>query len=86
LEAAGLREFEQVLVANLHNGLRQETYVQLGRRGSGDIILNGAAARLGEVGDLVIIMAFGYATPREAARHKPRLVLVDEKNRLVERK
>lgn len=80
LERAGLRPYESVLVANVQNGTRHETYVQVGERGSGQIVLNGAAARLGEVGDLVIIMGFGYATPDEADALKPRVVLVDQKN------
>jgi len=83
VEKAGLREFEEVLVANLNTGERFETYVQLAPRGSGRIVLNGAAARLGEVGDRVIIMAFGYMQPDEAERFKPQVVLVNQANRAV---
>ena len=83
LEKAGLRAWENVLVANVANGTRHETYIQVGRRGSGEIVLNGAAARLGEVGDLVIIMGFATVTPEEADALQPQVVLVDEANRFT---
>jgi len=80
LDKAGLRLHESVLVANVNNGTRHETYVQVLQRGSGRIVLNGAAARLGEVGDLVIVMSFAYATPEEADALKPRIALVNQRN------
>ena len=80
LDKAGLRPHESVLVANVNNGTRHETYMQACERGSGRIVLNGAAARLGEVGDLVIIMAFAYVTPEEADALKPGIALVNERN------
>lgn len=83
LEKAGLRAWEHVLVANLANGTRHETYVQPGTPGGGEVVLNGAAARLGEVGDLVIIMGFAYVAPDEADDLKPKVVLVDNKNRFT---
>ena len=83
LQKAGLREFEEVLVANLNSGARFETYVQHTPRGSGRVVLNGAAARLAEVGDLLIIMGFAYADPAEARRLKPKVVLVDPANRFT---
>jgi aspartate 1-decarboxylase len=86
IEAAGMTEFEAVLVANVNNGTRHETYLMRGERGSGIVRLNGAAARLGAPGDLVIILGFAYLTPEEAARHKPRKVHVDERNRIVLRR
>ncbi len=80
--AVGLREHEQVLVANLNNGTRHETYVQLGKPGSGIICLNGAAARLACVGDRVIIMGFGYyACDEQIAPAK--IIMVNEKNQIV---
>jgi len=85
LEAAGIAENEAVLVANVNNGTRHETYVIRGRRGSGIVRLNGAAARLGQPGDLVIVLGFAYLAPDQAARHKPRKVHVDERNRIVRR-
>jgi len=83
MDAAGLVEGEGVLVANLHNGSRQETYVLKGRRGSGVVRLNGASARLGAPGDRIIIMSFALLTPEEARKHKPRKVVVDDRNRIV---
>ena len=83
IEAAGLVEGEAVLVSNLNNGSRQETYVMKGKRGSGVICLNGASARLAAVGDTIIIMGFAYLEPEELAGHKPRKIVVNEKNRIV---
>jgi len=83
IEAAGLLPGEAVLVANVTSGTRHETYVIAGERGSGTVCLNGAAARLGEPGDLVIILAFAYLGPNELADHRPQKILVDEHNRYV---
>lgn len=83
LDAVGLIEGEAVLVANVNNGTRHETYVMRGDPGSGMVRLNGAAARLGQPGDLVIILGFGYFTPQELQEHKPLKVFVDEKNRIT---
>jgi len=84
LDASGIVPGECVLVADLADGARFETYVVAGEPGSGIICINGAAARLVDVGDLVIIMAFAQATPDEAETLKPAIVLVDEKNRVTE--
>jgi aspartate 1-decarboxylase len=83
LDKVGLRPYEYVLVANVNNGTRHETYLLAGERGSGQVILNGAAARLGEIGDVVIIMGFAYVTAEEADRLKPRIALVDDKNKFT---
>jgi aspartate 1-decarboxylase len=83
IEAAGLVPGEAVLVANLANGSRQETYVMTGEAGSGTICLNGAAARHAQAGDRVIIMGFAYLTPEELERHVPRKVVVDGQNRVL---
>ncbi|HOI55400.1 MAG TPA: aspartate 1-decarboxylase [Phycisphaerae bacterium] len=83
LEKVGLVAGQCVLVANVNNGTRHETYIQIGKRGTGQVRLNGAAARLGELGDLVIVMGYAYMTPEEAAGHEPRIALVDEKNAFV---
>ena len=80
MDAAGLLPGECVLVADLTDGARFETYVMEGDRGSGVICINGAAARLVDVGDLVIIMSFAYLDPAEAAALKPKVVLVNENN------
>ncbi len=82
LEAAGLYEYEKVQVVNVTNGQRLETYLIKGERGSGAICLNGAAARLGHYGDKVIIIAYCQLTPEEVPLHKPKIVLVDDNNKI----
>ncbi len=82
LDASGILPGEFVLVADLADGARFETYVIEGARGSGTICINGAAARLVNVGDLCIIMAYGYATPDEAKQISAKVVLVDRDNRI----
>jgi len=84
MDAAGLLSYEKVLVADIDNGNRLETYIIAGPRGSGIICLNGASARLVSVGDRVIIMAFCQLTPEEAASHKPTVVFVDDGNAICE--
>ena len=84
MDAGGIVAGECVLVADLADGARFETYVMEGPRGSGVICINGAAARLVDVGDLAIIMAFGYVSPASAPAVKPKIVLVDEKNRMTQ--
>lgn len=83
--AAGLNEFECVLVADLNNGTRHETYVIYGPVGSGVVSLNGAAARLVQTGDKVIIMAFAHLQPNELPAHTIRIALVDERNAIASR-
>jgi len=83
LDASGLLPGECVLVADLTDGQRFETYIFEGEPGSGVICVNGAAARLVDVGDKVIIMAYAYATPEEAVKIKPKVVLVDD-NKITE--
>ncbi|MBS3734190.1 MAG: aspartate 1-decarboxylase [Phycisphaerae bacterium] len=84
IDAAGLIVGECVLVADMTDGARFETYVMEGDRGSGTVCINGAAARLVTVGDEVIIMAFAYVTDDEAAALSPRVVLVDDANAITE--
>ncbi len=83
MDAAGLCEYERVHIVNINSGSRIETYVIAGERGSGMICLNGAAARSGQKGDLIIIMAYASMTPQEAKEHRPQVVFVDEQNRIV---
>jgi aspartate 1-decarboxylase len=83
LEAADLIEGEQVTIADITNGARLETYVIPGPRGSGMISINGAAAHLVNAGDLVIIMSYALMDDAEARALKPRVVHVDEHNRVV---
>ena len=82
MDAANLIEGERVQIVNNNNGERLETYVIPGERGSGTICLNGAAARKAEVGDIVIIISYGWMTPEEAREFKPTTVFPDENNRL----
>ncbi|AYV57642.1 aspartate 1-decarboxylase [Leptospira kmetyi] len=82
VDAAGMRVYEKVSVVNVNNGARFETYIIEGKRGSGEICLNGAAARLGMKGDKVIIIT--YAQVEEAdlpTNYSPKVVHVDENNR-----
>ncbi|MBD3256893.1 aspartate 1-decarboxylase [candidate division GN15 bacterium] len=85
MKAADLVEFEKIQVANISNGERFETYVIKGEAGSGVIGLNGAAARKGQKGDLIIIIAYGLISKDDAVDHSPSIVIVDENNRLVSR-
>lgn len=82
LEAAGILEYEKVQIVDIDNGNRFETYTIAGERGSGLICLNGAAARCVQVGDKIIIMSYGDMEREEAVRHKPKVVFVDEKNKI----
>ena len=84
MEAANIYAGERVQVVDNNNGARLETYVITGKRGSGCICINGAAAHLVHVGDTVIIMAYAWMDEAEARRHKPTVVMVDEKNHAVE--
>jgi aspartate 1-decarboxylase len=85
LDATGLLPNEAVLVADCENGNRFETYIIPGERGSGVIGVNGAAARLSQVGHRVIILSFVLATAAELARHTAKVVIVDDQNRVSER-
>jgi aspartate 1-decarboxylase len=80
MEAADILENERVQVVNNNNGARLETYVIPGERGTGVICLNGAAARLVQVGDVVIIMSYAMMSQEQAAAHVPQVVLVDADN------
>ncbi len=80
MEAADLVEFERVQVLNINNGARFDTYVIAGGEGSGDVVLNGAAARLVQPGDRVIILSWAVCDAEELEGLRPRLVFVDETN------
>ena len=82
LEASGILEYEKVLVVDITNGSRLETYTIAGERGSGIICLNGAAAKLINKGDTVIIMAFADMDEKEAKEYKPTVVFVDDENKI----
>jgi aspartate 1-decarboxylase len=84
MDAADLLPGEQVAVVDVTNGARLETYVITGARGSGVIGVNGAAAHLVQPGDLVIVIAYGLMDTAEAAGYQPRVVFVDEANRITD--
>jgi aspartate 1-decarboxylase len=83
LDAADLLNYEEIQVVNVNNGARFTTYVIPGPRGSGVVQLNGAAARLGLPGDVVILIAYAVIEDEEAQTFVPRVVFVDEQNRVV---
>ncbi|WP_318617369.1 aspartate 1-decarboxylase [Sporosarcina sp. YIM B06819] len=84
LDAAGMLPNEKVHVVNNNNGARFETYIIAGERGSGVICVNGAAARLVQRGDVVIILSYVYMTNEEAQTHEPTVLIMDEKNGVKE--
>ena len=83
MDASGLLEYERVHIVNVNSGSRIETYVIAGERGSGVICLNGAAARSGQKGDRVIIMAYADMTPEEAKANRPKVVFVNDDNSIA---
>jgi aspartate 1-decarboxylase len=83
LEAADIVSGEKVLIANLTNGARIESYAMAGKPGSGIICLNGGAAKHGKKGDILIIMTFAVMTDEEIKRHRPRVIRVDERNQIA---
>ena len=85
LEAAGILPYEQVHVSNLNNGERFETYVIPGKRGSGEVVLNGPTARRGVKGDKIIVFCYEYFNEDELKTFRPKIVLVDDSNRVREK-
>jgi len=83
MEAADLLPYERVQVVDINNGARFETYAIVGQRGSGDVTLNGAAARLVQPGDKVIVISYAEYDEAELRGFEPKLVFVDASNRIV---
>ena len=83
MEAAGILEYEKVVIVDINNGSRFETYTIAGEPGSGMICLNGGAARCVSQGDKIIIMCYAEMTPKEAEEHKPKVVFVDDNNKIT---
>ena len=83
LEAADIKVGEKVLIANLTNGARLESYAIPGEAGKGDICLNGGAAKYGKKGDLVIIMTFVVVDEKDVPGHKPKVILMDSQNKVA---
>lgn len=86
LDAADMLPFEKVQVLDVNNGVRIETYIIRGERGSGIICLNGPAARLFYQGDEVIVIAYATMTEEEAKKFQPKIVFVDKNNKIVDKK
>ena len=84
LEAADVRDYEQVHVVDVDNGARFETYTIPGTRGSGEVVINGAAARLVHRGDTVIVISYASYDESEIDRYEPRVVHVDRGNRILD--
>jgi aspartate 1-decarboxylase len=83
MHASGIIENEKVQVVNINNGERFETYVIKGEKRSGIVCLNGPAARLVQVGDIVIVIAYASMSPDEAALFKPTVIFPDENNHII---
>lgn len=83
MDAADIVENEKVQVVNINNGERLETYVIKGSRGTGEVCLNGPAARLAQVGDIVILISYGLIDKKEGPTHTPTLVFPDDNNHLI---
>ena len=84
MEKCGLQEYERILCGNMANGERFETYAIKGRRGSGEIILNGAVSHLGKKGDLLTIMNFAAFDQAKAKKWKPRVIVLGKGNKIVD--
>ncbi len=82
LKKAGILPFEQVMISNMNNGERFETYVIVGKKGSGEICLNGPTARKGVVGDKVIIFCYSYMEESKAKALKPKIIKLDPQNKI----
>lgn len=83
IEAADMLVYEQIQVLNINTGARFETYIIEGERGSGTVCLNGAAARLGQPGDLIIALTYATMDEEEARNHHPKIVHVDAHNKVI---
>ena len=84
IEQAGILPFEQVMVSNLNNGARFETYVIPGKRDSGEVCLNGPTARKGVCGDRVMVFSFGYVQEDSLEGFRPKILVLDTSNKIAE--
>jgi aspartate 1-decarboxylase len=83
IKKAGILPYEQVMISNLNNGERFETYVIPGRKNSGEICLNGPTARKGVVGDKIIIFSYAYLEGKDLSEFRPKIVFLGPKNKIV---
>ena len=86
MEKCGLQEYERILCGNMANGNRWETYVIKGKRGSGEIVMNGAVAHLGKKGDLLTIMSFAAFGKKAARKWQPRVIVLGRGNKIEEKR
>jgi aspartate 1-decarboxylase len=84
MEKCGLQEYERILCGNMANGNRWETYAIKGKRGAGEIIMNGAVAHLGKKGDVLTIMNFAAVSQKKAKKWKPRVIVLGKGNQIVD--
>lgn len=84
MEAANIIENEKVQIVNINNGARLETYVIKGERGSGNVCLNGPAARKAQVGDIIIVISYASIDAQEAKSHQPVIIFPDKNNKIIE--
>jgi aspartate 1-decarboxylase len=83
MDKCGLQEYEKILCGNMANGNRWETYAIRGKKGTGEIIMNGAVAHLGKKGDVLTIMTFASFTKAEAKKWKPQVIVLGKGNKIV---
>ena len=83
MEKCGLQEYEKILCGNMANGERFETYAIKGKRGAGEIIMNGAVSHLGKKGDVLTIMNFAAVGEKEAKKWKPRVIVLGKNNKII---
>lgn len=83
MDKCGLQEYEKILCGNMANGHRWETYAIRGKKGSGEIIMNGAVAHLGKKGDVLTIMTFAAVSAKKAKKWKPRVIVLGKGNQIV---
>jgi aspartate 1-decarboxylase len=86
MEKCGLQEYERILCGNMANGNRWETYVIKGKRGTGEIIMNGAVAHLGKKGDVLTIMNFATVSQKKAKKWQPRVIVLGKGNKIVDKR
>jgi aspartate 1-decarboxylase len=83
MEAAGILHYERVQILNISNGARAETYAIQGKKDSGEIVMNGAIARMTQIGDLIIILSYGFVEEEKAKKLRARIVHVDPNNKIT---
>ena len=83
MKAANILPYERVQILNINNGTRAETYAIEGQKDSGEIVMNGAIARIAQVGDIVIILSYGFVEEEQAKRMRAKIIHVDQKNKIT---